>query len=167
MVNTVEQAKAAVASVHYPPKGQRGVGLARAQGYGVDFDNYQRRAAEETVVIVQIESITALENLEAILAVDGVDGYIVGPYDFSASMNLAGQFENPKVKEALNKVQTLGAKSGKPGGTHLVEPDPVKLRQLIEQGHRFIAYGVDFRMLDVSARIGSAFSRTARSGVRS
>ncbi len=158
MVNTPEQAEAAVRAVHYPPRGIRGVGLARAQGYGTSFQDYHHQAAENTVVIVQIEHIQAVENMAAILAVDGVDGYIVGPYDLSASMHLSGQFEHPRVKEALASIHEIGMRSGKPGGVHIVEPDEDKLKSLIAQGQRFIAYGVDFRMLDVAARKGAAYS---------
>jgi len=86
MVNTAEQAVKAVASVKYPPKGIRGVGLARAQGYGTHFKEYQNWANTESVVIVQIEHIEAVNNIEKIINIDGVDGFIVGPYDLSASL---------------------------------------------------------------------------------
>ncbi len=162
MVNNREQAEAAVRAVYYPPRGIRGVGLARAQGYGTRFLEYQHQAAENTVVIVQIEHFQAVENMADILSVDGVDGYIVGPYDLSASMHLSGQFEHPRVKEALATIHETGTRIGKPGGVHIVEPDEAKLKSLIEQGQRFIAYGVDFRMLDVAARLGAAHSLTSK-----
>ena len=73
MVNSAEEAEAAVAAMQYPPRGNRGVGLFRAQGYGTTFQEYKRWLAEEAVCIVQVEHIEAVRNLEAILAVDGVD----------------------------------------------------------------------------------------------
>lgn len=162
MVNSAEDARAAVQAVHFPPLGIRGVGLARAQGYGVSFAEYHERAPRETVVIVQIEHIEAVRNMEKILAVEGVDGFIVGPYDLSASLGCAGKFEHPSVVEAMASIREVGKRSGKPGGVHLVEPDEKRLQALIQEGHRFIAYGVDFRMLDVAARQGAKFSRRHR-----
>ncbi|MES2963186.1 MAG: aldolase/citrate lyase family protein [Bdellovibrionota bacterium] len=162
MINSAEQAKAAVSAVYYPPRGTRGMGLARAQGYGTRFEEYRVWSANETVVIAQIEHVDGVRNMESIMKVDGVDGYIVGPYDLSSSMNLAGQFDAPLVKEALATIREIGKKSGKPGGLHLVEPDEVKLKALIDEGNRFIAYGVDFRMLDVAARKGAAHSLTSK-----
>ena len=79
MVNSKADAEKAVAAVYYPPKGKRGVGLARAQGYGATFDNYRKWLDNEAVVIVQIEHIEAVNNLEQIFAVDNIDGYIIGP----------------------------------------------------------------------------------------
>jgi 2-dehydro-3-deoxyglucarate aldolase len=83
MVNTKEDAIKAVNAVKYPPVGTRGVGLARAQGYGMDFERYNNRLNRDSVVIVQIEHIKAVENLDDILSVDGVDAFFVGPYDLS------------------------------------------------------------------------------------
>jgi 2-dehydro-3-deoxyglucarate aldolase len=83
MINNAEEAQRVVEAAYYPPRGNRGVGLSRAQGYGMDFHGYRERAQEQTIVIVQIEHILGVENLEAILAVDGVDGFIIGPYDLS------------------------------------------------------------------------------------
>lgn len=154
MVNSMEQAKSAVASVYYPPRGSRGVGLSRAQGYGVSFNEYHQRTGQETVVIAQIEHIEAVHNMESIMETPGIDGYIVGPYDLSASMGLAGQFEHSAVIDALATIKEKALKSGKPGGLHLVEPEEVKLESLLSDGHRLLAYGVDFRMLDTSARRG-------------
>ncbi|MCX5782676.1 MAG: aldolase/citrate lyase family protein [Elusimicrobia bacterium] len=84
MVNTVEDAEKAVKSVKYPPKGFRGVGLARAQKYGASFENYKKWNENESIVIVQIEHIKAVENLEGILTVDVVDGFITIDLSLSA-----------------------------------------------------------------------------------
>ena len=89
-VNSREEALRAVASVRYPPEGTRGVGLARAQGYGLNFDTYREWNREESVVIVQVEHIEAVKHLGEILSVPGVDGFIVGPYDLSASLGHPG-----------------------------------------------------------------------------
>ena len=105
MVNTPAEARRAVSAIRYPPAGTRGVGLSRAQGYGLGFRQYQIWAEEETILIVQIEHIQAVENLEEILAVEGVDGFIVGPYDLSGSLGRPGDFGHAEVAGALSKVQ--------------------------------------------------------------
>ena len=152
MVNSVAQAEQAVSAVRYPPQGRRGVGLARAQGYGSSFDKYLDWVNKESIVIVQVEHIDAVNNLEAILAVEGVDGFIVGPYDLSGSLGVPGQFDNPLMKEAMQRIETVGTVSGKVPGIHVVEPDIEELKLRIEQGYRFVAYSVDIRMLDCACR---------------
>ena len=154
MVNSLEDVERAVSAVHYPEKGTRGVGLARAQGYGTTFQGNLDWLKNEAVIIVQIEHINAVENIEAILSCDDVDGYIIGPYDLSASMGLHGQFEHPDVVAALKKIREVGAVLKKPGGLHIVEPNPEELKSRIKEGFQFLAYSVDFRMLDVACRTG-------------
>lgn len=154
MVNSADDATRAVAATRYAPLGNRGVGLARAQGYGSDFKDYLQWQAEGPVVIVQIEHRDALDQLEAILSVPGVDGFIIGPYDLSCSMDMPGEFERPEFKVAMNRILSTGLRLGCPAGLHIVEPDQPRLRQAIKDGYRFIAYSVDIRMLDVVARAG-------------
>lgn len=154
MVNSAEEAIRAVAATRYAPQGNRGVGLARAQGYGSEFNEYLQWQAEGPVVIVQIEHRDALEQLEAILAVPGVDGFIIGPYDLSCSMEMPGEFEHPEFKAAMGRILSTGLRLGCPAGLHIVEPDQPRLRQTIKEGYSFIAYSVDMRMLDVAARAG-------------
>ena len=152
MVNTAEEACKAVESVHYPPVGRRGVGLARAQGYGSGFERYKEWLRRESVVIVQIEHIKAVENLEAIMSVDGVDGFIVGPYDLSGSLGIPGQFDHASMIEAMAAIQKFMKKNTKAGGYHVVEPDIDQFNLRVEEGYRFIAYSVDSRMLDTCCR---------------
>lgn len=152
MVNSAEEARKAVEAVRYPPDGKRGVGLARAQGYGSSFERYKEWLGRESIVIVQVEHITAVENLEAIMSVDGVDGFIVGPYDLSGSLGIPGQFDHSLMIEAMKVVQTFMKKNKKAGGYHVVEPDIAQFRLRVEEGYRFIAYSVDSRMLDTCCR---------------
>lgn len=154
MVNSAEEAEAAVRAVHYPPKGERGVGLARAQGYGAAFNEYKDWVKDYSVVIVQIEHIRAVENLEAILAVDGVDGFIIGPYDLSASLGIPGQFDRPEFIQAMNRITETKEHTDKAAGVHVVEPDPAAVAGKVAEGYSFIAYSVDIRMLDVMCRQG-------------
>ena len=161
MVNSAEEASRAVSATCYPPRGSRGVGLARAQGYGTKFAEYLEWQANEPVVIVQIEHWKAVAEIDLILTVSGIDGYIIGPYDLSCSMGIPGQFESEEFVAAMHEIKAGGIRAGKPGGMHIVEPDPVKLSQVRDEGYQFIAYGVDFRFLDTSARSGIEKFRNA------
>lgn len=156
MVNSVDDAARAVESTRYAPQGNRGVGLARAQKYGPGFNDYLKWQDDSPVVIVQIEHYEALDNLESIFSVPGVDGFIIGPYDLSCSMGMPGDFEHPEFKNTMDRILAAGKKMNFPAGLHIVEPDHQRLRKVISEGYRFIAYSVDIRMLDVVARNGIA-----------
>ena len=163
MVNSPAEAEAAVAAVKYPTVGKRSVGLARAQGYGARFKDYLAWQQDHSLVIVQIEHIDAVDCLESILSVEGVDAYFVGPYDLSGSLGLPGQFDQPEFLKAMDKILEIGKKCEIPGGVHIVEPDPEQLEQSIRRGNQFIAYGVDTRMLDTVCRNGLAHVAGLRS----
>lgn len=152
MVNSAAEAARAVASTRYGPAGTRGVGLARAQGYGATFQEYLQWQNEGPVVIVQIEHKDAIDNLEDILTVPGVDGFIIGPYDLSCSMGIPGQFERPAFIQAMTRIRETSQRLQRPGGLHIVEPDLQRLEQTIRDGYTFIAYSVDMRILDVGVR---------------
>lgn len=154
MVNSSEDAARAVASTRYAPDGIRGVGLARAQGYGVNFKNYLEWQKEGVLVIVQIEHKDAVDNLEEILTTNGVDGFIIGPYDLSCSMGIPGEFDHPEFLDVMEYIRNMAQKLSCVGGLHIVEPNLSQLKQTIDEGYKFIAYSVDIRMLDVSARKG-------------
>jgi 2-keto-3-deoxy-L-rhamnonate aldolase RhmA len=157
MVKSANDAISAIAATRYPPLGNRGVGLARAQQYGSSFKEYlawQSDINSGPVVIVQIEHIDAVDNLREILSVDGVDAFIIGPYDLSCSMGIPGEFENPKFIQTLERIIKISSELDAVSGLHVVEPDKEKLNEAIKAGHKFIAYSVDIRMLDVAARNG-------------
>ena len=156
MVCSAEEAVKAVAATRYAPKGTRGVGLSRAQGYGARFADYLAWQSEGPVVIVQIEHISAVKRLADIIAVPGVDGVIIGPYDLACSMGIPGQFETPDFLDAMTQIRTIARKRGTPVGTHIVEPDAEALKKAVSDGYTFIVYSVDQRMLDVAARAGVA-----------
>ncbi|MBF0523106.1 MAG: 2,4-dihydroxyhept-2-ene-1,7-dioic acid aldolase [Candidatus Omnitrophica bacterium] len=154
MVNSAAEAQAAVTAVKYPPQGKRGVGLARAQGYGTAFQTYQSWNKKESIVIVQIEDIRAVENLEKIFSVDGVDAFMVGPYDLSASLGISGQFGHPKMLSAMAKIKEMAKKTGVPAGYHVVSSDPRLVKKKIKEGYTFVAFGVDFLFLGNNCREG-------------
>ena len=154
MVCSSKDAREAIAAVRYPPLGTRGVGLARAQGYGTRFEQYREWLENDAIIIAQIEHIEAVNNLKSILSLEGIDGYIVGPYDLSGSMGIPGEFNALPFLDVLERIRTTAKELNIPGGVHLIEPDPEALVRLIDEGHQFIAYSLDFRMLDVGCRTG-------------
>ena len=159
MVKSATDAKRAVTATRYPPLGTRGVGLARAQEYGAKFEEYLAWQSDINfgpVVVVQIEHVDAVANLKEILNVDGVDAFIIGPYDLSCSMGIPGEFDNPEFIQTINKIIQIGSELNAVSGLHVVEPDKQKLNNAIIAGHKFIAYSVDIRMIDVAARDGMA-----------
>ena len=143
MVNSVEDAQKALDALYYSPTGNRGVGLGRAQNYGIGFEAYKKWADKESVFIPQIEHIDGVNNLEKILELVRVDGFIIGPYDLSGSLGVPGQWEHPSVIDALEKVKNLLIENDKPGGFHVVHSNHQEMNQRINEGYKFIAYGDD------------------------
>ena len=151
MVNSRAEAEKVVSAVLYPPLGGRSYALARAQRYGHRFQEYVN-SNEERIIVVQIEHIDAVNNLEEILSVPGVDAYFVGPYDLSGSLGVPGDFKDPSFVEAMSEITRIGKEMAVPGGLHVIEPDTTSVRSAIEQGARFLACSLDFRVLDVGLR---------------
>lgn len=154
MVNSRNEAEQAVSAVKYPPLGTRGVGLARAQGYGPGFAAYKEWVMKESVVIVQIEHIRAVENLKDILSVEGVDAFMVGPYDLSGSLGVPGEFENPRFVEALAEIRKVSSEFQVAAGYHVVPAQPELVRDKAAEGYTFIAYSTDFLFLGEKCRSG-------------
>ncbi|SFW11120.1 HpcH/HpaI aldolase/citrate lyase family protein [Nitrosovibrio sp. Nv17] len=152
MVRTAADAQAAVDAVYYPPRGRRGVGLARAQGYGARFQQYRHWLEDNAVIVVMIEHVDAVNAIDSILSVPGVDAYIIGPYDLSGSLGRPGELDHPDVESAVERVREAGQRLAKPGGIHVVEPDPEALRRHVDAGFNFLGYGLDIRILDTLCR---------------
>lgn len=125
----------------YPPRGQRGVGLSRPTLWGGTFKEYEREF--QPVLIPQIETVKGVANADAIAALDVVDGLFIGPYDLSADQGYPGNFERPEFLEATVSVRDSCRRHGKAEGIHQVEPSLAKLRETLERGFRFVAYGTD------------------------
>jgi len=143
LVNSAEEAENAVKAVKYPPIGKRGFAFCRANEWGIDFDEYARRANQDVAVIVMIESRLAVENINEILAVEGVDGVLIGPYDMSGSYGLTGQVSHPDIMKACRTVSAACKKHGKAAGIHIVKPDGKNIKEAIADGFIFIALGMD------------------------
>ena len=154
MIKSKDDALKANDHAKYPPIGKRGVGLYRAQEYGIGFDEYKKWVEEELVIIAQIEHIEAVKNIDEIITTDGIDGVIIGPYDLSGSMGYPGEFYRDDVKSAIDKVLESCKKHNVPSGFHVIESDPEILVERIEQGCSFLAYSLDFFFLGDSAREG-------------
>ena len=144
MINSKKDAKKAVEFAKYPPHGKRGVGLYRANRYGTKFEDYKKWVDEELVIIAQIEHIDAVNNIDEIISVEGIDGTIIGPYDLSGSMGYPGEFEREDVKNAVSKVLDRCKKFNIASGFHVVDTNPEALQDKIEQGCTFLAYGIDY-----------------------
>lgn len=144
-VQNPAEAKSAVAAVRYPPRGVRGVASAsRASRYGRTTD-YLKKADSEICLLVQVETRTALDELEAIAAVEGVDGVFIGPSDLSASLGHVGNPAHPDVQEALQGAVTRLKAVGKPAGILTGNED--EIRRYIGWGYTFVAVGSDVGLL--------------------
>jgi len=154
MVKSKEDALEAIDYAKYPPVGKRGVGLFRAQKYGLGFDEYKKWVNDELVIIAQIEHIDAVENIEEIITTEGIDGVIIGPYDLSGSMGYPGEYDRDDVKKAIAKVLQVCKEQNFPSGFHVIESNPTKLQERMDEGCTFLAYSLDFFFLGDSAREG-------------
>jgi 2-keto-3-deoxy-L-rhamnonate aldolase RhmA len=150
LVSTEAQAKSAVAYAKYPPDGVRGAAAAAASRYGTELSSYLRSANAETLVGVQIETREAMENLEAIAGVNGVDILFVGPQDLTLSLGLLDDRKNPKVRDAMRKVVETCERHGKVPGTLVIDPQERKVA--VDLGFRFISLASDVRFLLDGAR---------------
>lgn len=150
LVNSAEQAAQMVSWAKYAPLGTRGVGVGRAHGYGFAFQEYVSRANDETVVVVQAEHIDAVNNIEAIVQVPGVDAVLIGPYDLSASLGRLGEVTHPDVVAAIDRVTQACRTAHMPLGIFGLTPDAV--RPYIERGYTLLAVSVDTVLLGTAAR---------------
>jgi 4-hydroxy-2-oxoheptanedioate aldolase len=144
-VQNAEEARRAVSYTRYPPEGRRGLaGVTRASRYG-RVGGYARRAHEELCVLVQVETRIALGEIEAIAAVEGVDGIFVGPADLAADMGHAGESGHPEVQAAVEQAITRIRAAGKPAG--ILISDENLARRYLQLGALFVAVGVDTSIL--------------------
>ena len=153
MVNTVEEAKAAIAAAKYPPVGNRSVGGGlHAMNFGASAGDYYKYANDEILVILQTESPEGVENAEAIYSLPGVDAIFVGPNDLTFQMRGPdGADPTPDELQAmLQRVLDTGKKVGTPVGLHVQTPEQVQQR--ISEGWQFIAIGSELKMMMNSAQ---------------
>jgi 4-hydroxy-2-oxoheptanedioate aldolase len=144
MVDTPQQATEIVRAMRYPPLGIRGMGGARASRWG-RIANYPKEANAEVCLLVQAESRAAIDNIEAIAAIDGVDGIFIGPADLSAAMGHVGELTHPEVQEAIDKAIVRIVKTGKAAG--ILTADETLARKYLSLGATFVAVGLDNNLL--------------------
>lgn len=164
LVNTVDDARAVVSAVRYPPLGVRGVGsaLARAARWN-RVDDYLGRADEYVSLFVQIETADAVANAAAIASVDGVDGAFIGPADLAASMGHLGQQEHPEVVQAVEGAIRTIAGLGKPVGVNAF--DPTVAERYRAAGASFVFVGADVALLARSSEaLAESFIPAAPAG---
>ena len=127
----------------YPPRGERSVGIARAQGYGTRFTECLR--TQDYAIVVQIESVAGVRNAEAIIGHSSVDAVVIGPYDLSGSFGIPGEIESPRVVESIVAVLRLCKRAGKPCGIFAATAE--KARYYAKSGFDLIAVGMDCSVL--------------------
>jgi 2-keto-3-deoxy-L-rhamnonate aldolase RhmA len=148
-VHNSAQAKKIVHHCKYAPKGDRGIGIGRAHKYGLDFERYIENANEETAVILQAESCEAVDNINDIANIRGVDAILIGPYDLSASLGKPGEIDHPSVQSAINKIIKGCQNAGVSMGFFGVSAEAVLPYK--EKGFNLLTVGVDTTFLIKSA----------------
>jgi len=142
MVESADQLTQVRDACRWPPAGKRGVGFTRANLFGKHFDIYTIEA-QTPLLVAMIEDIRAVDQLDKILKVEGLDAILIGPYDLSASMGLTAKFDLPEFIAVMDHIRTLCSQHSIPSGVHVIMPDAVALKQRIVEGYRFIAYSID------------------------
>jgi 2-dehydro-3-deoxyglucarate aldolase len=151
MIESAEQLRAAAQACLYPPAGTRGVGFARANGFGERFVAGLAENAD-TLIVAQIEHVRALTELDEILAEERLDAIMVGPYDLSASLGTPGNFETSEFRSTVARIYAAARSRGVATGLHVVLPDAAVLAEALGEGHGFVAYGTDGVFLWEGAR---------------
>lgn len=160
MVNTREDAERLVAATHYPPMGNRSMGPIRATLYG--GADYQPKANETIVVFAMIETRQALDNLDAILSVKGLDAVYIGPADLSLALGCTPQFDDvePPVAEAIDHILARAKAHGVVAGIHNGSPEAAMKR--IAKGFQFVTIGSDARLMAAGSQQVLAKMRQAK-----
>ena len=147
LINSADDAKEVVRAAKYPPEGERGVGFCRDNMYGLNLEEKVRSANEDNFICIQIEHKKALENIDEILSVKGIDAAFVGPYDLSASMGILAQFDHPDYQAAVATILSACNKYNVMAGIHVVQPNVDEVLYRIRQGFRMIGYSLDVTMI--------------------
>lgn len=150
MIESADQLRKVGDATKWPPSGNRGVAFSRANLFGKNFDEYTKEA-KQPLLVAMIENIDALDNLDDILNVDGLDAILIGPYDLSASMNLTAQFNHPEFTKAISDIKSKSDAANIPCGVHVVSPLIDDLQKKVDDGYRFIAYSIDSVFLNYIA----------------
>jgi 2-dehydro-3-deoxyglucarate aldolase len=151
MVNSALDARNAISYATYPPKGQRGFALARAQGYGYDMSKYSR-ISKNIKIVLQIETIKAIKNLDEILKVKGLYSTMIGPRDLSGSIGKPGDYKDKNFLQALQKYEKISKINKVSMGMHVAFPEVETLKKFIKKKYTFLAIGTDMTFLGDAIR---------------
>ena len=159
MVNTKEEAEAVVQAVKYPPQGRRGLAAMRAADYGLKMPlkDYTLMANRETLTVIQIETVEAMNNIGEILTVDGIDVFFIGPTDLSTSMGYTAQADRPEVQSAIDSLVGRIRAAGKAAGT--VAYNEQALNKAKERGFQYIVHGL------IPTRISGTGQKVIKQGI--
>jgi len=140
-IRSAEEAGRVVEWSLFPPEGRRSVGVARAHGYGMTFQEHIETANEELVIVLQAEHAQAVEEIDDIVRVDGVDAVLIGPFDLSGSLGVLGQVDHPEVLGAIETIRKACEAAGVPLG--IFAADVAMARRYLDQGFTLIALAMD------------------------
>lgn len=160
-IRSAADARQVVARCLYPPEGQRSVGIARAHGYGMTFQEYVESINRDLVIVLQVEHIEGVRNIASIVQVPGIDAILVGPFDLSGSLNLLGQVAHPRVQETIEQVRRCCQQAEVPVGIFCA--DVPAAQRAVADGFSLIALGTDAAYLWQSARAALAQVRSVSS----
>jgi len=150
MIESAAQLSSVCDACRWPPAGTRGVGFSRANLFGKRFDDYSHEA-QSPLIIAMIEHVRAVNNLDEIVKVPGLDAVLIGPYDLSSSMGITAQFDHPDFEKAMQQIQAIAKKHSMAAGIHVVDPSPDQVQARIVQGYTFLAYSIDSVLLGRAA----------------
>jgi 2-keto-3-deoxy-L-rhamnonate aldolase RhmA len=150
-VNTAGEIEKILRWSRYPPEGTRSAGISRAQGYGMNLQDYMSKSNQTLVVLPQVEHIEAVKNLESFVNIRGLSALFVGPYDLSGSVGKLGKVEDPEVQGMIQEVQSICSKAGMVTGIFGVDVGAVK--SYIDIGYSLIAIGTDTSYLLESIQV--------------
>ena len=142
MIENAEQLTLIRDACRWPPAGKRGVGFSRANLFGKYFESYSKES-QKPFLVAMIESVDAVDNLEEILLVKGLDAILIGPYDLSASLGIVAQLDHPKLIEIVKKIRSQCSDARIACGVHVIKPLREELQERINEGDRFLAYSAD------------------------
>ncbi|HUU51391.1 MAG TPA: aldolase/citrate lyase family protein [Candidatus Heimdallarchaeota archaeon] len=149
-VNTADEVRRIVKTCLYPPEGSRSVGLARAQKYGLQFEDYVKNANQTVAIIPQIEHIDGVQNIEEIVKVPGISAIFIGPYDLSGSLGKLGEIHDPQVQKSIAKIYDSCTQAGLPVGIFSMDTEVASF--YIEHGFTLITVGMDILFIGDSAK---------------
>jgi len=149
-VNSVAIARAMVSAAKFAPLGARGVGLGRAVGYGASLAAGLKSENQRTSLVAQIEHVDAVAAVDQIVAIEGIDAVLVGPYDLSSSLGIPGEVTDSRVQDRIQRVLDAARAAGKPAGIFVGSAEAA--RREIARGFKFVAVGSDLTHLAAAAQ---------------